>query len=220
MIKLLKTLMCSSILFIISCNNKKKLEEQKTANEIIAECIKSTIGIGDSARIAFKSFLNIPAYIPKGEEEERRRKDDSIKKVMNAIDPFIVVSDSIFTIAEDLEYDFKGLLDETIKNGFDTTGYLALNKIYSLQPDTSYISQQIGVKVTTKGPWEKGRELYYHNPRFIAIFNYYNISYSDEKKKAFVYGVVGIERGSSSVNLYFLDKINDKWKVVYKRTVW
>lgn len=216
MTKRLLTILLSTSL-LISCSDKR--EEPKVQNEgkeIAAACIKRMIGTGDTAKMVFKILPpGFPPGLSEEDMEEIKKRQDSTKKRMLSIDPYIVVIDPVSFSKRNIKDEDYDLPDNMV-NKMKREGYEELEYAGSFTAaDTGYLSQQLGLKVTNKEPWKKGEELHFHDERFIAVFDFASIKYSSEAGKATVKGSTWCG-GTCGYGYYMLlQKKGMDWEVVY-----
>ena len=205
-----------SISIFIGCNYKREQEYQKEGNSIIAACIKKMIGTGDTAKMGFNmSPDDFPDDFPPAYKEQAKRQRDSTKKRMLSINPFIVVMDPVSFLKKGLKEVKYGYDDSMVyimnKNGYQKLEYKAVLTV----ADTNYLVQQLGLMVTNKEPWKKGKELYFHDDRFIAIFDFESIKYNAERQVAIVDGSAWCG-GTCGFGYYMLlEKRGAVWEVIY-----
>ena len=200
----------SLLMCLISCSKPK---ENNDINNIIATCIKETIGAGDSAKMAYRFFsLDFPDFMPKVDRITLKNEYDSIRAVLDTAYSYIVLNDTLLAPNKEDQINISYGI-ELLKKKKIETGFIKWDKTTQQVINHKNISKQLQLNIEAK----------YHAKRDeireIGNFHFSNIVFNKAKDRASVYEQYFCGDRCGFEILMVLEKRNNIWIVANKEKI-
>jgi hypothetical protein len=197
----------------ISCKNETSIRSyDNDVQAIIVANIKETIGIGDSAKLAYR----FPPPIDEFNNPNYKRYYDSIKSILDTADAFITLIDSFAQTHPGKTEDIRGV--QMIYHG-DPAVHDLITAIISdsISKDPFDIK---GISDSTRLHIKTGRLKEMNDIRSIAGFSFSRIAFDQHRMKAVVYMQYFCGGKCGYGELRVLEKKSGIWSVTGKKRTW